>query len=98
MSIYVITNSEIHDPAAYEKYKAAAPQYVARHGGEYCVRGGAFEVLVGDWQPTRLLVLKFPSRKAYADFMADPDYQPWKELRESISTPINVVIVDGYDS
>ena len=37
MSIYVITNSEIHDPAAYEKYKAAAPQYVARHGGEYCV-------------------------------------------------------------
>ena len=45
MSIYVITNSEIHDPAAYEKYKAAAPEYVARHGGEYCVRGGAFEVL-----------------------------------------------------
>ena len=63
MSIYVITNSEIHDLAAYEKYKAAAPQYVARHGGEYCVRGGAFEVLVGDWRPTRLLVLKFPTRR-----------------------------------
>ena len=61
------------------------------------MRGGAFEVLVGDWQPTRLLVLKFPSREAYADFMADPDYQSWKALRESISTPINVVIVDGYD-
>ena len=97
MSIYVITNSEIHDAEAYEKYKAAAPEYIARHGGEYCVRGGAFEVVVGDWQPTRILILKFPSRQKYADFMTDPDYKPWKQLRESISTPINVVMVDGFE-
>ena len=40
MSIYLIADSEIHDPEAYEKYKEAAPKYVARHGGEYCCRGG----------------------------------------------------------
>ena len=95
MSIYLIADSEIHDPEAYEKYKEAAPKYVARHGGEYCCRGGKFEVLVGDWNPTRLLVIKFPSRKAYDQFMADPDYRPWKELRESISTPKNILILEG---
>ena len=95
MSVYLIADSEIHDPEAYEKYKEAAPLYVARHGGEYCSRGGKFEVLVGDWNPTRLLVIKFPSRKAYDEFMTDPDYRPWKELRESISTPKNILILEG---
>ena len=95
MSVYLIADSEIHDPEAYEKYKEAAPQYVARHGGEYCSRGGKFEVLVGDWNPTRLLVIKFPSRKAYDQYMADPDYKPWKEFRESISTPKNILILEG---
>ena len=95
MSVYLIADSEIHDPEAYEKYKEAAPQYVARHGGEYYCRGGKFEVLVGDRNPTRLLVIKFPSRKAYDEFMTDPDYRPWKELRESITTPKNILILEG---
>ena len=30
-----IRQADVHDPEAYEKYKQAAPQYVARHGGEY---------------------------------------------------------------
>ena len=95
MPVYMILDAEIHDTEAYEKYKEAAPKYVARHGGEYCCRGGKFEVLVGDWNPTRLLVIKFPSRKAYDEFMADPDYRPWKELRESITTPKNILILEG---
>ena len=44
MSVYMILDAEVHDPVEYEKYKAAAPQYVARHGGEYCCRGGAAAV------------------------------------------------------
>ena len=51
MSVYMILDAEVHDPVEYEKYKAAAPQYVARHGGEYCCRGGAAEIFLGDWQP-----------------------------------------------
>ena len=29
MSVYMILDAEVHDPVEYEKYKAAAPQYVA---------------------------------------------------------------------
>ena len=46
MSVYLIADSEIHDPEAYEKYKESAPKYVARHGGEYCCRGGTKRKLV----------------------------------------------------
>ena len=27
--------------------------------------------------------------------MADPDYQPWKELRERITTPHSMLIIEG---
>ena len=39
MSVYLMTEAVVHDVEAYEKYKEQAPQYVARHGGEYCCRG-----------------------------------------------------------
>ncbi len=95
MSVYMILDAEIHDLKAYEKYKEAAPQFVARHGGEYCCRGGNIDVFIGDWQPNRIVMLKFPSRKAYDAFIKDPDYKPWKELRESLSTIKQHMVIEG---
>ena len=95
MSVYMILDTEVHDAEAYEKYKEAAPQYVARHGGEYCCRGGDIDVQSGEWHPQRIVMLKFPSRSAYDALMADPDYRPWKELRESLTTIKAQVILEG---
>jgi uncharacterized protein (DUF1330 family) len=91
----MILDADVHDLEAYEKYKEAAPKYVARHGGEYCCRGGGAEVFVGDWNPKRIVMLKFPSRQNYDAFMADPDYKQWKELRESLTTIKQWLVVDG---
>ena len=62
---------------------------------KYCCRGGATEVFVGDWKPKRIVMLKFPSRENYDAFMADPDYKQWKELRESLTTIKQWLVVDG---
>tara|TARA_B100000949_G_scaffold187103_1_gene169507 strand:- start:10 stop:303 length:294 start_codon:yes stop_codon:yes gene_type:complete len=96
----MILDAELHvaepeDAAAYDQYKEAAPKYVARHGGEYLCRGGAIDVEIGDWEPKRVVMLKFPSREAYDSFMADPGYKPWKELRESLSTIKQLVVLEG---
>ena len=48
MAVYMILEADVHDPEVYEKYKQAALQYVARHGDEYCVRGGGSTVFGGD--------------------------------------------------
>ena len=95
MAIYLILDSEIHDAEKYETYKAAVPAIVARHGGEYLARDGAFEVLAGNWDPNRIVLFKWPSREALNAFMSDPEYQPWKELRESVSTTSNLILVEG---
>ena len=95
MSVYMILDAELHDAEAYERYKEAAPQYVARHEGEYCCRGGDIDVLTGEWHPQRVVMLKFPSRGAFDALMEDPDYQPWKKLRESLTTIKSQVILEG---
>jgi uncharacterized protein (DUF1330 family) len=94
MAAYLIVDVRLKDAAAYEAYKAAVPALIARHGGEYLVRGGALEVLEGTWQPTRLVLFRFPDRAAIHAFMNDPDYAPLKALRHRLAEA-DMVAVDG---
>lgn len=95
MSVYMIAHATVNDPEAYKPYLEAAPAFVKKYGGEYLVRGGKVLAQRGEWNPERLLVFRFPSHQAIEDFMADPDYQPWKELRERVTTPHSMLIIEG---
>lgn len=92
MPAYMIVSLNVRDAAAYEKYKAEVPALIRRHGGEYLVRGGAHEVLEGAWNPGRLVLFRFPDKKAVHAFMNDPDYQPLKKLRQQVADTDSVVV------
>ena len=94
MSVYMIVDIEVHDPVTYDQYKAGVPPLVHKHGGEYLVRGGEMRVLEGEWNPSRLVVLRFPTLEAAEAFHNDPAYQPLKALRQSATTT-NLVVVQG---
>ena len=94
MAVYIVVNVDVQDAAAYEPYKAAVPAIIRKHGGEYLARGGAVEVLEGDWQPKRVAILKFPTRAAAHAFLGDPEYKPLKELRQRIA-PTQMMCVEG---
>lgn len=94
MSAYLIVDIEVTDPAAYEEYKAGVPPLVARHGGEYLVRGGQPEAIEGDWRPSRIVLFRFPDRRAIHAFLNDPDYAELKAIRER-ATRSRIVAVDG---
>jgi uncharacterized protein (DUF1330 family) len=82
---YLIANIEVNDVSAYEDYKAAVPPILKKHGGEYIVRGGWWEAFEGDWRPSRLIILRFPDLRAIRAFLDDPEYAPWKTLRQNIA-------------
>ena len=82
------------DPHQYETYKREVPKLVEKHGGEYLVRGGEFEVIEGEWAPVRLVIFSFPDRQAIHALFADPEYQPLKLLRHKV-TISSIVAVDG---
>lgn len=94
MAAYLIVDVEVKDPAAYQQYLAGAPALIRKHGGEYLVRGGNREVIEGTWNPTRLVVLRFPDGESARAFIHDPDYQPLKEIRHRVAKT-DMVLVDG---
>jgi uncharacterized protein (DUF1330 family) len=94
MAAYLIADVDVHDAAEYEKYKAAIPALIRKHGGETLARGGAVEVFEGEWKPHRLVLFRFPALEAIRAFLNDPEYRPWKELRLRISKG-NLVGIEG---
>jgi uncharacterized protein (DUF1330 family) len=97
MPAYLIADIAVHDPDRYREYVEHVPALIEKHGGVYRVRGGEAEVLEGTWSPSRLIVLEFPNREAALAFCNDPEYEPYRNLRRSISDS-NLVVVDGHGS
>ena len=54
MSAYLIYDVEVHDPDAYGAFMAQVKLLFEAFGGRYLVRGGAHEVLEGEWELTRI--------------------------------------------
>ena len=94
MTAYLLLDIEIHDPEGFQTYRTRASEFIAKHGGEYVVRGGEFEVIEGDWKPNRLVIFKFPNRQAIRNFFADPDYAEVAAIRFKTSKTI-AIAVDG---
>jgi uncharacterized protein (DUF1330 family) len=93
-SAYIIANVRVTDAAQYEEYKKLASLAIQAHGAEVCVRGGAVEVLEGDWQPDRLVVLKFPSVEAAKAFSDSPEYTLARNARQAAAV-MRMVVVAG---
>jgi uncharacterized protein (DUF1330 family) len=92
MAVYLIVDVDAKDPMALERYRAEVPAFIRKHGGEYLVRGGAFEVLEGDWQPSRLVLFRFPDMQSVKAFINDPEYQPLKSVRHRVAKTSMVVV------
>jgi len=96
MTAYVVVDAEVTDPVAYEAYKRLAEVSLPPYGGRYLVRGGAMEVLEGDWAPQRVVVLAFPDAEAARRWRAGPEYQAAVEARKGAAT-LKAVLVVGLD-
>ncbi len=95
-SAYLIANVDVTDPGQYEQYKVLSSAAMKAHGAEVCVRGGAVEVLEGDWAPERLVMLKFPSVAAARAFHQSPEYALARKAREGAAV-MRMIVVTGAD-
>ncbi|MEK9776395.1 MAG: DUF1330 domain-containing protein [Quisquiliibacterium sp.] len=94
MPAFLIADVEVTDPVLYEQYRAGVPATIAAYGGRYAARGGATEVLEGDWQPRRAVILEFPSLERLKAWYDSPEYKPLKEIRRKASNS-RLVMVQG---
>jgi uncharacterized protein (DUF1330 family) len=94
MAAYAVVNVGVTDPVLYEEYKSKAPDTIASYGGRYLARGGAVEVLEGEWGPARLVILEFESMERLREWYDSPEYAPFKQLRQE-ATATDFVVVEG---
>jgi uncharacterized protein (DUF1330 family) len=94
MTAYVIADVEVLDKVAYEEYRQKVPATIAAYGGRYIARGGATEVLEGDWVPRRCVLLEFPSMAQLKAWWDSPEYVPLRAIRQR-ATRSNLIAVEG---
>ena len=96
MTAYLIVDTKINDEKAYEEYKIRAKPIVESYGGEYLVRGGYATISENElWTPTRLVVVRFPSREAAENFLSCDEYVSVKAIRHK-HAQTTMTIVDGF--
>jgi uncharacterized protein (DUF1330 family) len=94
MAAYVILDIDVKDLSGYEEYKKAGAPTILAYGGRPLVRGGSSEVMEGDWQPKRVVVIEFGSMEQAKRWWNSPEYKEAKKLRHK-AAKTNVVFIEG---
>jgi uncharacterized protein (DUF1330 family) len=81
MSAYVLANVDVSEPEGYKEYVKHNTALVAQFGGHFAVRGGQVEVLEGEWDTHRVVLIEFPTGDAARAWYHSPEYQAIVPIR-----------------
>ena len=94
MPTYLIGNVTVEDAEGFAEYAAQAAPMVERYGGRYLSRGGAVEVLEGEWQPNRLVLIEWDSLEAAKRWYESQEYKAIADIRRRCAET-ELVLVEG---
>ena len=94
MTTYLFANVTVTNPEQYEEYKRWSSQAMQEHGAQVLVRGGATEVLEGDWVPDRVVILGFKDTAAAQAFYQSETYGKAKSARAGAAI-MRMVLIEG---
>jgi len=91
---YIIADVTVTNEPQMVEYRRWSTRAMQEHGAEVLVRGGAPSPLEGDWNPQRVVVLKFKDRAAAQAYYDSETYTRARQVREGAGR-IDMIIVDG---
>jgi uncharacterized protein (DUF1330 family) len=94
MAAYIIVDLTVTDLPTMEEYRKQVPATVAKYGGRFLVRGGAHQIVEGDWKPNRVVVLEFPSMEQAKRWYDSEEYREPKAMRLRAGRA-NLIMVEG---
>jgi uncharacterized protein (DUF1330 family) len=97
MTAFVISDVEGLDPELVARYRELARASIERYGGVYLTGvGNTVERVEGDWTPTNIVLVQFPSMQRVHEWYASPDYAPALVVRRT-ALRRNLIFVAGVD-
>lgn len=95
MAAYLVVDTDLSNPEAYEAYKLKARPIAEKYGGEYLARGGKMNLKETQlWSPKRLVLVRFPSFEQAQAFYDSAQYQAILPI-SAASARRTVVILEG---
>jgi uncharacterized protein (DUF1330 family) len=95
MAAYIIADVDVKNPEGFEPYKQPTAASVARYGGRFLVQSSRHEVLEGTWNPSRLVVLEFPTVQAAKRWYESEEYRQPKALRMQTAVS-SLILAEGF--
>jgi uncharacterized protein (DUF1330 family) len=94
MSAYVIALINVTDQEGYAPYRDMATASIAQYGGKYLARGGSSEVLEGETDANRFVIVQFDTYDQAKTWFDSPEYEAAKPHRRRNSTS-TLMLVEG---
>ena len=90
--VFLIGGSDAHNPEGMKPYYTGVPPISVRYGVQVLAAGTSFDTLDGRWPHGQYITLRFPSEAAFKKFWSDPDYLPYKKLREDCCNGMHMMV------
>ena len=93
---YLVSHSEVHDPALMQEYAKLAGPTSGPYGGELLASSTEVAHMDGAWKPSRLVIFRFPSMEKAKAWYNSPEYQAIVDMRLKAAHS-SLVFVEGVD-
>jgi len=83
MAAYLIYNLvDVYDQQALGEYQSAYEPTLEKYGGRRVASDPAFDILEGEWDGKRQVIIEFPDIEALHAWYNSDDYQPLIPIRQ----------------
>jgi uncharacterized protein (DUF1330 family) len=81
--VYAIAALKFTDRNAYDRYQAAFMEVFLRHSGTVLAADEAPQIVDGQWDREKVVLMEFPDESAFRGWVESPDYQRISEDRRA---------------
>jgi len=96
MTVYLVGHIQITDPARYRDYEAGFLDALTPFKGAILAADDAPQILEGETQKGRVVILSFPNQKAQKSWYASDAYQTIMVARHE-ATNSQIMVVQGFE-
>jgi uncharacterized protein (DUF1330 family) len=94
VTVYAIAQLRFTDRAAYDRYQSKFMEVFRRHPGTLLAADESPQVVEGQWDREKLVLMSFPDEAAFRGFVQSPEYLEISKDRRAGADTV-VLLVDG---
>jgi uncharacterized protein (DUF1330 family) len=94
VTVYAIAQLKFTDRAAYDRYQARFMEVFRRHPGMLLAADESPQVIEGQWDREKLVLMSFPDEAAFRGWAESPEYQDISKDRRAGADTV-VLLVRG---